>query len=116
MTNGKNQYLTVKIPLTGPDTDEFSPFNAKLLQFRVEIKGCPFFNKKSAHLQNHILQDICSDMGFTVIQNLWSGSEMNQGFQYKTVSSGGILYHRIQFSIGKGSGSSLTKLNIGIRI
>ena len=58
-------------------------------------------------------EKIRSDMGFLIPQDMFRRSETHKSLQDKAVSPVLILYQRVQFAVGKGSGTALPELNIG---
>ena len=69
-----------------------------------------------AHIPNDRTQNIRSDMRFCVIQDLLRRSVFDEGFQHGPDPSVRVFDQCIEFSVGKCSGSSLSELNIGIRL
>ena len=61
---------------------------------------------------NDFPEKIGSDVWFVQPQDFFRCTEFHKGFQYKRISSGGIFYGCIQFSIRKSAGSAFSELDI----
>ena len=88
---------------------------------RRKLKVChlavkPDFSAPRQNLPAHIFydlhQDVRSDVGLILIKDFFWRAEFYKGFQHIASSSCRVMDHRVQLSIGKGSGPALSELYI----
>ncbi len=68
------------------------------------------------HISHHVRQNIRSDMGFALVQDLFRSAVFHEDLQDMDIAPQRIMNQRVQLPVGECPCSALTELHVGMRV
>ena len=115
VSHGKHRHGSFQIlAVVDGHTHKPSVFDIKIGHTGAEPDGAAPCFDLMAHVLNDGDQLVSPEMGLLVIQDLRRSSRFTENPQYFLIAPMRIFHRGIQLSVGKGSGSALAELHIGL--
>ena len=115
VSHGKHRHGSLQIlPVIDGHTHQPAVFDIKIGHTGAEPDGAAPCFDLMAHVLNDGDQLVSPEMGLLVIQDLRRSSRFTENPQYFLIAPMRIFHRGIQLSVGKGPGSALAELHIGL--